>query len=526
MVAPLGPWRAVAIAALVVAVTAPVEVEAHPDEMMVRNHPARARELSGSVHRELTCMSCHTGHDGGACGASASCQGCHEEQSAQVAGDVHARVAATEYARAEGCVECHGSHAIVGVREEGSPFSEIFVSAEVCGRCHGESSQVDTSRFTRDSLADFDRSLHARVLALGDPRAATCVSCHRSHGVFQSSDPRASTHSSVLHETCGRCHEGARDGFASGGIHEAPTGGHFASQLVTWMYWKMIPIVVGLMLIHNVLDFFRRLRDRWTRSSAGVSVGTQDTIVRFTRVERTQHWVLAATIITLAATGFSLRFGWQPPGLDPEAWSALRMLLHRVAAAIFIALAVFHVGYLAATARGRAFVKAMLPRLRVRDIPCVLACCLHLGPPSVTDWRDLVHNVRYNLGREKRRPAFGRFTYAQKMEYLGLVWGALVMTSSGLMLWFLVPVLNSLPFWTVNLAATFHFYEGALAMLVIVVWHFYYVVWSPDVFPVSRTMFDGRMSLEELEREHAGEMASVDEAERGRWDASGPMAKR
>ena len=41
----------------------------------------------------------------------------------------------------------------------------------------------------------------------------------------------------------------------------------------------------------------------------------------------------------------------------------------------------------------------------------------------------------------------GPFTYVEKMEYLGLIWGAGVMILIGLILWFEVPFLYRSPYW-------------------------------------------------------------------------------
>ena len=63
------------------------------------------------------------------------------------------------------------------------------------------------------------------------------------------------------------------------------------------------------------------------------------------------------------------------------------------------------------------------------------AVSIVLEPPA--DARDA---FRYYLGTSNQRPMFGRFTYAEKMEYWALVWGMFVMASTGLMAWFKVGV--------------------------------------------------------------------------------------
>jgi hypothetical protein len=55
-----------------------------------------------------------------------------------------------------------------------------------------------------------------------------------------------------------------------------------------------------------------------------------------------------------------------------------------------------------------------------------------------------------------------------------------------------------------------HYYEAVLATLSIVVWHFYYTIFNPDVFPLSKTMVTGRISREEMERDHALELRALE----------------
>ncbi|MDQ3258849.1 MAG: hypothetical protein M3R15_34125 [Acidobacteriota bacterium] len=56
-----------------------------------------------------------------------------------------------------------------------------------------------------------------------------------------------------------------------------------------------------------------------------------------------------------------------------------------------------------------------------------------------------------------------------------------------------------------------HFYEALLATLAIFAWHFYYTIYNPHVFPLSTTMVTGRISHEEMERDHALELRMLEE---------------
>jgi cytochrome b subunit of formate dehydrogenase len=108
------------------------------------------------------------------------------------------------------------------------------------------------------------------------------------------------------------------------------------------------------------------------------------------------------------------------------------------------------------------------------------------------------------------------------MEYFALIWGGVVMVGTGLALWYEVPFLNRFPFWSFQLATAVHLYEAVLATLAIVVWHFYFTMLNPDVFPMSKTMITGQVTREEMAREHPEELREIDEREHARPTESAP----
>jgi hypothetical protein len=82
-------------------------------------------------------------------------------------------------------------------------------------------------------------------------------------------------------------------------------------------------------------------------------------------------------------------------------------------------------------------------------------------------------------------------------------------------------------------ALTIHFYEAVLACLAIAVWHFYHVMFDPDVYPVNPAFWDGRVSRHWMEEEHPldeslrAAAALQENAPAGRdGTASGVMAER
>jgi len=56
-----------------------------------------------------------------------------------------------------------------------------------------------------------------------------------------------------------------------------------------------------------------------------------------------------------------------------------------------------------------------------------------------------------------------------------------------------------------DLATMVHYYEAWLATLAIVVWHFYMVIFNPDVYPMNWTWLTGKISVAMLRHEHPRE---------------------
>jgi hypothetical protein len=65
-----------------------------------------------------------------------------------------------------------------------------------------------------------------------------------------------------------------------------------------------------------------------------------------------------------------------------------------------------------------------------------------------------------------------------------------------------------MPRWIVDIALTIHYYEAILACLAILVWHFYHVIFDPDVYPVNWAAFSGKVSARWQEEEHSLERSN------------------
>jgi formate dehydrogenase gamma subunit len=406
-----------------------------------------------------------------------TCGQCHEQEARDVMESVHGKAVAAGRREAATCTDCHSEHKIEALR--GS--SSLKISQEICSKCHASERLNTKYNLPADRVKTFFASYHGLAAQNGSTRAANCGSCHGFHLVLSSSDPRSSISKENLAGTCGKCHEGASANFAQSKVHvdlDAVGGDAQLSERINWwvrqVYLVMIFSVIGLMAVHNALIFGRK--------AAALNHRTERTLVRMDASQRTQHWVLAVSFIVLAWTGFALKFPDSWVGHSLGSAETFRRWSHRVAGVVLLLAGAYHLGYVMASREGRRLVRDMMPGLK--------------------DAREAAANARRLAGLGGDKPKFGRFGYAEKMEYWAVVWGTIIMGVTGLMIWFKMGVTHFLPRWVVDVATTVHYYEAILACLAILVWHFYHVIFDPDVYPLNRAVLDGRVSREWLEEEH------------------------
>src|ERR1051326_4252760 len=356
------------------------------------------------------------------------------------------------------------------------------VGTDSCAKCHEGVTLTKEFGVASGRVSSYKDSYHGLASQLGSKVVANCASCHGVHNILPSIDPRSMISTAHLQQTCGQCHVGASENFTKGKIHFASElisdvpphdMGARGTRIVRWIYLPLIFLTIGGMLAHNLLVWRKKViaRRREPRS-----------IVRLTANQRVQHWLLLTSFIVLVLSGFALQY---PDSL--LAWllganEYLRRVLHRVAAIIMLMAGTYHLLYLALAPDGRRWVKDMWPKLK--------------------DMRDVIGNLAYSLGRKRIKPKIARFGYAEKAEYWAVIWGTFIMGLTGLMIWFKIGVFGFLARWWIDIALAIHFYEAVLATLAIIVWHFYHVIFDPDVYPVNFAFIDGRMSEELYKEEH------------------------
>jgi len=192
----------------------------------------------------------------------------------------------------------------------------------------------------------------------------------------------------------------------------------------------------------------------------------------------------------LALTGFALKFPDSFVAKMLGSSEPLRRWVHRLAGILLLLVGAYHLIYLLATRDGRRLLADLFPVKK-----------------DLADVRDA---LRYLTGLTREKPKISRFGYAEKMEYWAVVWGTVIMGATGLAIWLKIPVTQHLPRWVVAVATTIHYYEAVLACLAIVVWHFYHVIFDPDIYPLNPACLDGRISEAQQAHEHPLEISTED----------------
>lgn len=461
--------------------------------------PQSFTDYAQSVHGQGTergiaaaasCADCHGVHEmlGAADPASrinprnvaSTCGQCHPDIELLYNGSIHGRALTVGVTDSPTCTDCHGEHHILSPRNPEATTYAARLAKETCGQCHDDPQIIAKYNLQGGVVGSYVDSYHGWATRREYVRAATCVSCHTAHRVLPASDSTASISAANVVETCRQCHGEADARFAASYTHEkASITANPVNRLIRAVYIGLIVVLIGGMVLHNliIMNYFMMKRRKEQQHA--------EMLLRFDRQQIVQHLVLTLTFVLLVITGFALRFPdvwWVRWLSDLGLTEPLRLNIHRVSAVGLILVGVSHAWYIFLTRRGKKEFRSILP--------------------SWGDVRDLFQNLRYYTWRTDRKARFGRYDYSQKAEYWALMWGTVIMIITGFILWFPVQAARFLPAVLIPAAQTIHYYEAWLATLAILVWHFFFVIFHPEEYPMSWTWLTGRISKKSVEEHH------------------------
>lgn len=485
--------------------------DCHDKPDFSKKHPfsaiAPGAMFSKSVHGKLTaagsknsptCVTCHGVHNiknriqEGSMISSVNlpntCEKCHQKVVEDFKQSIHWLAVKKGIREAPTCNDCHNEHNIQAINSADKRKQIRILQNKTCLECHKNLLLAERYGLSNENTTNYEDSYHGLAVNAGSLKAAMCVDCHEVHKILPSSSPESSVNSKNLTATCKKCHTNATDVFAKSYSHTSNinNSAETIENIVKVVYIWLIVIVIGGMLLHNLLIFFYDLVEKYKKNKKEIR------IPRFTKNELIQHTVLLTSFIMLAISGFLLKF--------PDTWWAkalynfgidetIRQYIHRTSAVIMMTLSLYHFLYLIFSARGRFILKSLLP----------------VGG----DFKAAIGNVMYFLRLKKHHPEFEHYNYIEKAEYWALIWGTLVMGATGFILWFPTVVGNWAPVWFIKVSEIVHFYEAILASLAIVVWHWFFVIFRSNEYPLSLTSIDGQMTVSHYKDEHKAAFKKV-----------------
>jgi len=451
-------------------------IEAYTDSV-------HAHAVADGIHG-AGCSDCHTAHSPlpatdpassiHRSNVSHTCGACHAEIAQQFDSSIHGLAVSAGVKDSPVCTDCHGEHRILAVGEAGSPVSATNIPIRVCGPCHSDLRLGEKYGLPAEQVPSYEDSFHGLASRGGVQQVANCASCHGVHNILPSSDPASYIHEDNLASTCGKCHAGAGTRFAIGPVHvvaeETP---NVVAYWIRAIYIPLIWVTVVGMVLHNLLDLVKKTRlpaARLRKPPENCTI-KQRLSVPF----RITHAVAALSFVLLVFSGFALKYPegwWAAPLLAWESDFGLRGWLHRAAAVVIMGALGWHFVHLAMSRRARRCIAQMMPGLG--------------------DLREFRDRMAYYFGLRADEPPVPNVGYVEKAEYLAFMWGMVVMAVTGFLLWFENLALAWLPKWASDAATAIHWYEAILASLAILVWHFYWVIFDPVVYPMDLTWLTGK----------------------------------
>ena len=210
--------------------------------------------------------------------------------------------------------------------------------------------------------------------------------------------------------------------------------------------------------------------------------------IRFDLSQRIEHIIFLVSFSLLGLTGLVQKYAESPISqFIMQGFGGIEntRLVHHFSAFVLMAVSIFHV-------------INVLYRIYVLRVSWTML-------PVIEDFIHLFDDVRYYLGMRKHKAYYGRYNYGEKVEYLAVVWGTIIMAITGFMMWNPIVTTKVLPGEYIPAAKAAHGAEAVLAVLAIIIWHFYYVHLSR----FNKSMFNGKLSEEEMAHEHPAELEQI-----------------
>lgn len=421
---------------------------------------------------------------------AATCSKCHQFIEQRLSKSVHGRGAglgaATERPAAGGqinryptCTDCHQGHHLL--RSDAAQFRLELSSS--CGNCHADMS----SRYAL--------SMHGELTHRGYVVAAECADCHGSHDILPVANPlsKVALGENRLH-TCLKCHVYAVSNFTKYDPHAdfkdavRYPGLH---GVYSWIKFT-INLLFILFLLHAFLWFVRGLVDRLQHGGHATLVAGQYALPRVGPIHKVPYVLLTVAFFGLTASGLVLKYSdqdWVQELARSFGGFQSVSVWHHFFAVLAIVVAIIHI------VRGVARINQLREEQGWKAV--------FTGPDSLVpcgrDFRDLGKMLLWFIGFGQK-PGFERWPYWEKLDYWALCLAAILIGTSGLMMWYPNVFCLVLPGTVLNVAKMVHsefsIYIASFLFLI----HFFHAHFRPEKFPLDLSLLTGMVSEEHLRK--------------------------
>jgi cytochrome b subunit of formate dehydrogenase len=398
----------------------------------------------------------------------------------------------------------------------------------ICSVCH--SNEAIRAEFELpDSSATYLASFHGKGTLLGDETTADCLECHvgpqqNVHQIESHLESGAPTSQEKLPDTCRspQCHPQAGKDVGSAAIHLQLATSRGVEYFIAGVFVLLIIFTFGpsaLLLALEMLQLALGRHDPVVHKNhqrAEKMLANQRSrklLKRFTPFQRVQHWFLVLTFVTLVLTGYPMKFAdraWAAWLVELMGGLSVARIIHRIAGAALLTGFLYHFiiyvgGYILKEKKrtGQSYFRTIL------QLPLLMT-------PS--DFKRMGQYLLFLFGLRKHRPQWGRFSLEEKFEYIGVVWGTILLGVTGIIMWDDSFTSRYVPGRVLTVSNLIHSFESYLALLHVGIVHLAGVLLKPGVFPCSLAMFTGDTPAEELAEVHPALLDEVEQKVPGRLD--------
>jgi cytochrome b subunit of formate dehydrogenase len=214
----------------------------------------------------------------------------------------------------------------------------------------------------------------------------------------------------------------------------------------------------------------------------------EKTYTRFDLSQRIEHVIFLVSFSLLGFTGLIQKYS--NASISQAMLQTLGGIenarrIHHVSAVVMLLVSIYHI-------------LSVLYRVYVRRVSFSML-------PVFDDFKHLFEDVMYYFGIRKHGAYYARYNYGEKVEYLAVVWGTIVMAITGFMMWNPIATTRFVPGEAIPAAKAAHGGEAVLAVAAIIIWHFYNV----HLKHFNKSMFTGKLSEHEMAHEHPAELALI-----------------